>query len=123
MKLSNTNICTFCQKENETLIHLFWECTVVQKLMSDLIDTAKTQDTSFEPDVQTFVLGSPGNNQYNLLCLEIKRYIYLCRRKNVLPTIHGLIGSLKLASAIISTSKTKMEDNKNNWILIQKIIF
>ena len=30
MEILDTNMCTFCKKEVETLKHLFWQCSFVQ---------------------------------------------------------------------------------------------
>ena len=122
MNLSNTSMCTFCKKEPETLLHLFWDCNVVKKLMIDLTEICRNYDASFETDCQTFILGSTEKSQYNILFIEIKRFIYLCRRKEILPSIRGLIGSLKLASSVINTCKTKQNENLRNWKLIHEII-
>ena len=29
INISNTCMCTFCKSDNETLLHLFWECSVI----------------------------------------------------------------------------------------------
>ncbi len=36
MKLPNTNICTFCNIEIETIEHLLWECTNVMNFWIQL---------------------------------------------------------------------------------------
>ena len=52
------------------------------KLMEH-IKIIRNHEASFNIDGKTFILGSIENSQskYNILCLEIKRFIYLCRRK------------------------------------------
>ena len=61
-------------------------------------------------DCKSFILGyhKPSQGHFNILCLEIKRYIFLCKRKEVHPTLQGLKNSLKLASLIITETESKI---------------
>lgn len=33
--IKDTDFCTFCEKESETIEHILWECEVVQDLLND----------------------------------------------------------------------------------------
>ena len=33
--INDTDFCTFCKKETETIEHILWECEVVQDLLND----------------------------------------------------------------------------------------
>ena len=35
-KLTNSNLCVFCQEYIETQEHLFWECRIIQETWSQL---------------------------------------------------------------------------------------
>ena len=61
-------------------------------VLHHITSAIKNIDNNFSFDCKTFILGSVGNQseKYNVLCLEIKRFIYNCRCRIVTPTIHGL---------------------------------
>ena len=35
LNIKDTDFCTFCEKESETIEHILWECEVVQDLLND----------------------------------------------------------------------------------------
>jgi hypothetical protein len=36
MKLTQSDKCTFCKEEKETLSHLFWNCSAIKTFISDV---------------------------------------------------------------------------------------
>ena len=46
-----TEICTFCEQNTESLIHLFWDCELVQAFWQKLVDIAtdKASGLFFDP--------------------------------------------------------------------------
>ena len=82
----------------------------------------KNIDNNFSFDCKTFILGSVGNQseKYNVLCLEIKRFIYNCRRKMVTLTIHGLRSICKIASAVIQ-NRHLANSYKSSWELVESL--
>lgn len=120
MNITTSERCTLCKIEKETLIHLFWECTYSKSLIIELTSLIKDYDVNFYVNCKTFLLGYPSKMfcQYNIVCLETKRYIFLCRRKQVKPFIHGLRRSFKLSSAIMHETH-RNEKNKKAWTLVE----
>ena len=120
MKIVNDILCTFCLSEEETLVHLFWNCNVVQTLLNCVKNVISTGNEPFTLDCQTFMLGSTCENcdKYNILYYEIKKYIYLCKRKKINPSFVGLKGSLKLSWNIYKN--TCIKDNEHtNWSVVR----
>ena len=120
MKIVDNKMCTFCKCCEETLLHLFWECQKIQSLFQYLRENLHNFD-----DVlccKSFILGTETKDfKYDILFLELKRYIYLSKRKNFLPTCIGFKNSLKLAWNIYRN--THLTDDENNrWSIIRSLI-
>lgn len=123
MKKNPTQLFNFCKIHDETLTHLFWECTVTQSLIEKVCTVVKNREITFTVDCKSFILGytNKGFECYNMLCLEIKRYLFLCKRKCILSSFIGLKRSLKLALSIISKSY-KIEKYKSYWYIVELLV-
>ena len=123
LKISNTDLCSFCKIEKETLTHLFWECPIVADFIVDIKNCFHRSDIAFEIDCKSFLLGKSDKKcePFNLLCLEIKRYMYLCKRKGIIPSLTGLKGSLTLALSIVSKTNT-WNAKMSYWSLVQYLV-
>ena len=47
MKVSNSELCSFCKEETENIEHLFWGCDIVMNFWRQLIDVLKGQSQVF----------------------------------------------------------------------------
>ena len=91
--VSLTDSCTFCERDTETLIHLFWECEFVQKFWQNvqywlIQHQVKPQDFSLTLPT---CLGLVDDTEDTLLhhALLIGRYhIYSSKVKKTLPNLH-----------------------------------
>ena len=120
MKIVDDKMCTFCKCQEETLTHLFWECSKIQSLFEYLKDNIQNFDNFF--CCKSFILGSETNDyKYDILFLELKRYIYLTRRKNILPSIVGFKRSLKLAWDIFQNTNM-LEKEKERWLIVRSLL-
>lgn len=117
MKIKPTELCTFCNMESETIIHLFWECPIVKNLITNLKESFRKCDVKWNLDCKSFILGTKKEMHLNMFCLEIKRYIFLCKKKGIVPTIQGLKCSFQFALSIIKCTERK----NDNYSLIDKI--
>ena len=73
-------------------------------------------------DCKTFILGSEAHHfKYDIISLELKRYIYLCRRKGLLPTCIGYKNSLKLAWNIYKNTNLT-EDEFDRRQIVRSLI-
>ena len=92
IKLSETNLCCFCQTAQETLLHLFWECPITQAFWNSVELFFVSADLIPTSQVLTLChcLGLKGDKNASLLnhCLLLGRYyIYSCKYKNVKPSL------------------------------------
>ena len=91
MKLSETNLCRFCQSEQETLLHLFWECPITEAFWNSVQQFFVSVDLIPASQALTLCqcLGLKGEKSALLLnhCLLLGRfYIYSCKYKNIRPS-------------------------------------
>ena len=81
IKILNSEKCTFCNNFPETIDHLFWKCETVQIFHNKIKDILEKTDAQCRPEEMSFVLGNLENRNHYLFIIEIKSFIYWCRRK------------------------------------------
>ena len=91
IKLSESNLCCFCQTAQETLLHLFWECPITEAFWNSVQQFFVFVDLIPASQVLTLCqcLGLKGEKSALLFnhCLLLGRfYIYSCKYKNVRPS-------------------------------------
>ena len=86
--------CSFCQREDESLIHLFWTCTVTSRfweafkewLIRDkvfpMLDLSPTLVVGLKPQLMQ-------NKNHYFLFLVARYYIWTCRTRSHCPKIEG----------------------------------
>jgi len=72
---------------------------------------------------QTILFGCTSINMtdINILILEIKKYVFICQRKGLLPSIRGLNNYLCVAWEIQSNTKCK-EKKLLNWSIVKLFV-
>ena len=100
MKLVPSPLCTFCGDHEETLEHLFINCTFSKKFWLSVITWLNGYDMKIDKlDEITILFGIPDNNPDNYLLNHIiimgKQTIYLCRYKNIKPSLSLLKAKTK----------------------------
>jgi len=81
--IANSNMCTFCDCEEETISHLFYECKYVKELWTKLFhwlypNILLQKEISSKETVFGFI-GCGDNQLANLMLILCKRYIYVKR--------------------------------------------
>lgn len=51
----HSNICSFCQNNEETILHLLWECLDVRNLLSRFTSICETKEVHFTLDRESFI--------------------------------------------------------------------
>ena len=91
MKIKENNLCSFCQDKEETLSHLFCECQKVKPIILYMKKALEEIHQNKDIDTTTILLGSTIKNvKLDILLLEYKKYIFFCKRKQIMPSITGL---------------------------------
>lgn len=72
MQIIKTDQCSFYKNDKETLLHLFWECTYTQSLITEILKAVKLLDADFYINAKLFILGYTNRSliHFNILCLE-----------------------------------------------------
>jgi len=88
-KLVESDKCFFCEKDIETIEHLFCHCEKIQPLWQGLINWIRPELTVTKLDEKNIIFGYIGTDAsfrcINMLILVTKRYIYVkkCMKMNV----------------------------------------
>ena len=86
IKRRDSPICSLCDKENETMVHLFCECDKVTPIWIDMLDVI-SQKCGKSVNVTNFekMFGICSDKFLSYLFLLLKYYIYTCKFKGNLP--------------------------------------
>ena len=94
MNIVHDNLCSFCNENEETILHIFWDCIFTKRIVNYVVEFLRSHNVQkcTEISCQTMLFGWTSTNMtdINILILEIKKYIFVCQRKGQLPSIRGL---------------------------------
>ncbi len=98
--IKETDLCSFCELEVESICHLFYDCLHIKIFWFRLKNwvTKKTENrTDFDISKTELILGKPKckNRLVNLVYLVAKQYIYACRCRGTFPHLIEYINRLK----------------------------
>ena len=123
--LKDTKYCSFCKAEEETIEHLFYDCSLSFNFWCLFRDCVKNIYVDFELDKKKILLGS---NSYtlllNLLTLIAKNYIYKCKLKEKLPNFTELkfvIKQYQRLEEYIAFKNSKQLAFERYWAPIQEM--
>ena len=121
-KISN-NLCSFCQKNAETYVHLFITCSEVRKIWLEMeIFMEAFSKAKIHFDVDTVMVNrlidSPKGHIKNFICLVIKQYIY--RQRCLGKTLSSeelkyYILSIANTEKYIATKNNKLAKHERKW--------
>ena len=74
----DSDLCTFCKKSKESVIHLFWYCECVQSLWQSLLTLLNMKNINFDMNMSDILLGTSASQLVNFLYLITKQFIYFC---------------------------------------------
>ena len=124
VRKADTDLCSFCNEEKETLLHLFVDCRHIKDLWifsNDLI-----QRTSSIPALtdQQKILGIPeivNSSQFdvvNHIAIVVKHFIHICKHKNQEPSVPRLkerIIDIERLERMIAIRKNKFDLHNKKW--------
>ena len=102
IRVKENSNCSFCKKEPEKLVHLFWSCPKTALFWESIITRLKLCQIipdSYSADM-TVSLGlrsdsSKLQRQINFCFLIARHYIWLCKTKEAIPLLQGFLKHLK----------------------------
>ena len=117
--ISLTNICTFCEQNTESLIHLFWDCELVQtfwqKIQHWLIQRQiKPQDFSLTLPTCLELVDSTEDIILHHALLIGRYHIYSSKLKKTLPNLHKLSISAKKSKSFMLIRQTLLRNTNRN---------
>ena len=87
--------CTFCDLEEETIYHIFWECRNVKDLLHRIENIFVENNVPIHFSDRTFLFGvldkKKASKPYNNIIMSTKCYIYRCRCLNTRLSLMGLL--------------------------------
>ena len=113
-KIIDSPICLLCKNHDETLCHLFWECTIVQTFWKDLetllrLKCYNCSRFSFKLDLVIFGTseGVITDTVIDFIILYAKFHIYKCRFNDNTPNLLSFIRELKTRIEIDKLTATR----------------
>ena len=122
MNVTDTNSCTFCNRERDTALHYLWGCPKIQHFWRDFTNNLKQacrHCDRLQLNNQLVILGNDGTTQtdkgFDFILLHAKYFIYRSKLNKVEPNINTFKTYLKQAYEIDKfTFKIEMKMSKFN---------
>ena len=121
-KKSNTDKCSFCNIEVESIVHLFWECDTSKFLWNQLQTwyKNKTNQNLHLTCRKIFMwkISSKALNCKNTIVLVTLQYLYASRCLNVIPNFSILkskILEIYNIEKYIATKHNKLKKHNSKW--------
>ena len=93
MKISNSDLCSFCGKEQETLLHFFIECRYSKAIWEATQNWLSTAHSVPPFSKQNILLGftEQRNDVLTLITVLIKQQLFICRCNNKFPVFSKIV--------------------------------
>ena len=72
----DSDLCTFCKKSKESVIHLFWYCKCVQSLWQSLLALLNMKNINFDMNIADILLGTSASQLVNFF-IPNNKAVYL----------------------------------------------
>ena len=97
MNIKANQVCTVCNQETETLLHLFWKCRVSQAFWRNFRAYMRSKNVITEDwDVKKYNFGIENCNPVmNLLIIRAKMFIYHRKYEESIPIFDNFKLTLK----------------------------
>ena len=123
-KLRDSNLCSFCNSQPETIVHMLWECSAVQNLWTSLFQwLEQITETNIQFNEKEVLLGIEDHTflMYNALFILTKQFIYSCRCRNMPLNFIALRNNIQYYIKIekyIAAKNNKIDYHNNKWALL-----
>ena len=119
IKRKDSPNCTFCDKHEETVVHLFCDCEKVMPIWEFLLQILQQKyDANYIFTHFYKLFGVPSDKFVTYLILLVKYYIYTCKYKNELPNVSVFKSFIKKQKEIeyyLAKKKNKLPIHFRKW--------
>ena len=121
-KLCSTSLCDFCSMYAESIIHLFWECCVVQTFWTNFKNYLNSIDINILVNLKSVCFGNTEkhillkSNNFVIFCAKYFIFVNKCRK--TIPTFISFKKYLSTRITIeqqIAFQNDKLEQHNNKW--------
>ena len=103
IRVIDSNICTFCNEQPETILHLFWSCPKSSQIWEDIRVWIKNEldiDIDFNCIDIIFGMSLETYSSINLIICIVKRYLY---KQKMNKCIRNIIEAKKIYKVLYET--------------------
>ena len=124
-QLTETELCTFCSEQKESLLHLFYDCSFVKTFILQLREEIALKcniNFILAPDIWILnkFIGTPIETDCLSICAVLAKYfIYCCKVKDCLPNIMLFKQKLKSYKSVELYSKFMYSEKKAEKITVR----
>ena len=120
----SSSLCSFCHQDEETVIHLLYNCPIVQELWGNIISFIKQEykatNVTFILSYKRVVLNNivDGNHIANFVCLLAKYYIYSQRclkRELHISSLKSFVKKTEQIEKYIAIKNGKLGFHHKKW--------
>ena len=128
MKIKDTNLCSYCHKEPETLIHLFFDCPVVKSFWRNLetFINSKCFDIRLTLSAKTAIFGCKTYcDVLNTILIMAKYYIFKNKEKSQslhIDIFKKYIVKRYQTEKYIAVKNMNNEAFNKNWVLFLNLL-
>ena len=130
MSKSDSNLCCNCALVEETIEHLFYYCSKVKNLLSELYSRLRPlTGCLYDFDIEDVLLGIIKRSDYseplNILILILKSYIFEASRQGHALNINALLYKIKkiyLEQEYLANLKSQLPNFQRKWALVNDLI-
>ena len=128
-KIVDSPMCEFCKSDIQTLVHLFWDCPIINEIWSFVINwISEKYSLELELDKDLFLL-SKFYEENSLICLIsiiVKYYIHVSKCTGSIPTKEGALNRIAITQRIekyISLKNNMYDKYQKFWVDFDGILF
>ena len=123
--IKDTKLCSFCNLEDETVEHLFFNCPLIFPFLRAFYDCLKRYFHNIEFHKEQFLLGFKEESlTLNLLIIIAKNYIYKCKLKEKIPNIIELKYRIKNYNSLeqyIAIKNNNLKGFEKYWTPVKHV--
>ena len=115
-------VCSFCEKENESLEHIFIHCNYTEEFWAEVIKWLRSLNVNINRlNNKEIMLGMPNCEDelfVNHVLLIAKQYLYFCHCRKTFPIFKVFVSRLRKIQnleLVIAKSKNKLSLYTANW--------